>query len=116
MARPGLTNHPKFRRLVHELGVPVPPAIGYLECMWAVAYESGDPLLGDVTDVELAAQWPGEAGRLCQALLTCGGDGRAGLIELREDGRHYVHALWDHAPDYVHQRRARETERRTPKV
>src|SRR4051812_26885101 len=62
MARPTLRQHPKFRRLCHLLAVPVPHALGYLECMWSVGYQCGDPVLGDATDVELAAEWPGEPG------------------------------------------------------
>jgi hypothetical protein len=83
MARPGLQKHPKFRRLVALLGVPVPHGVGYLECLWEVSYECGNPAIGDVFDVELAAQWPGERGKLCEALTNCGGDGRAGFIEQR---------------------------------
>jgi hypothetical protein len=71
MARPGLKNHPKFRRLVFVLKEPIPHVLGYLECLWMVAYECGDPLIGDQTDVELAAEWPGERGKLCKALSEC---------------------------------------------
>ncbi|HZZ77238.1 MAG TPA: ATP-binding protein [Gemmataceae bacterium] len=39
MARPGLQKHPKFRRLVRMLNVPVPHALGYLECLWEVTYD-----------------------------------------------------------------------------
>lgn len=116
MARPGLQKHPKFRRLVVLLGVPVPHALGYLECLWEVAYEHGNPDIGDALDVELAAQWPGERGKLCDALATCGGTGRAGFIEQTEDGRYQVHDLFDHCPDYVHRRHAKESERQLDKT
>ena len=57
-------------------------AVGYLECLSEVAYER---LLAMQKDVELAAHWPGESGKLFEALMNCGGDGRAGFIEQRED-------------------------------
>jgi hypothetical protein len=116
MARPGLQKHPKFRRLVATLAVPVPHVVGYLECLWEVTYECGNPILGDVLDVELAAQWPGERGRLCEALMACGGEGRIGFIEQIDDGRYQVHDLFDHAPDYVLQRRNKEAERQIGKT
>jgi hypothetical protein len=106
MARPGLVSHPKFRRLVHVLNVPVPHALGYLECMWSVCYERGDPLLGDALDVELAAQWPGEQGKPFKALLDCR------FIDQLEHDRYEVHDLFDHAPDYVRKRREREHTRK----
>src|SRR5689334_11616671 len=108
MARPGLQKHPKFRRLVHTLQLPVPYVVGLLECLWDVAYECGDPILGDVIDVELAAQWPGDPGTFCEALLMCGGEGRAGFIDHREDGMYAVHDLFHHAPEYVIRRRSYE--------
>jgi hypothetical protein len=63
MARPGLMIHPKFRRLVHVLQEPVAHVVGYLEMMWHVGYESGNAVLGDAVDVELAAQYPGAPGK-----------------------------------------------------
>lgn len=105
MARPGLKVDPKFRRLVFLLKEAVPHVLGYLECLWSVAYESGDPLIGDKIDIELAAEWPGEAGKLCQALLDCR------FIDESEPGRFSIHDLFDHAPDYVRRRMERETER-----
>jgi hypothetical protein len=106
VARPTLQTHPKFRRLVHTLQEPAPHVVGYLEVMWHVGYESGDPLLGDAVDVELAAQYPGPAGKLFQALLDCG------FIELADCGRYSIHDLYDHAPEYVQRRAERETKRR----
>ncbi len=113
MARPGLTAHPKFRRLAHALQLPTPYALGLLECLWSVAYESGRAEIGDETDIELAAQWPGEPGVLCRALLIAGGEGRAGFIESTADDpcRFEVHDLMHHAPDYVRKRREREDAR-----
>jgi hypothetical protein len=105
MARPGLRQHPKFRRLVHNLGEPEPHALGYLECMWSVGYECGDSLLGDETDVELAALYPGPKGKLCAALLECR------LID-KVDGKFHIHDLYDHAPGYVQRRMRLELQRR----
>jgi hypothetical protein len=106
MARPGLLTHPKFRRLVHVLGVPVPHALGYLECLWGVCYERGDPLLGDSLDVELAAQWPGDKGKLFEALCECR------FIDQMDQDRYQVHDLFDHAPEYVRKRMEREHTRK----
>jgi hypothetical protein len=110
MARPGLIDHPKFRRLVHLLQIPEPYALGLLEFLWRVAYQDGNPRIGDGLDVELAAKWPGDQGKLCEALLNCGGPGRAGFIEPvpGEEGAYQVHDLDDHAPDYVRSRRRME--------
>jgi hypothetical protein len=106
MARPGLLKHPKFARMVYLLGVPVPHALGYMECLWGVCYERGDPLLGDALDVELAAQWPGEKGKLFEALRECR------FIDQVEQDRYEVHDLFDHAPDYVRKRKEREHTRK----
>jgi hypothetical protein len=113
MARPGFRNHRKFRRLVQLLAMPEPHVFGHVEFLWSVGYESGDPYLGDATDVELAAGWNGEAGALCRALLDCGGVGKPGLIEPVEGNadQFQIHDLYDHAPDYVQRRMERETRR-----
>lgn len=126
MARTGFRNHPKFRRLVHLLGVPEPHAYGLCEFLWSVSYESGNPVIGDLLDVELNAGWKGEAGLLCLSLLNCGGENCAGLIEPIGDDykrisfvdtnstkgvRFQIHDLHDHAPDYVRRRMAREEDR-----
>ncbi len=105
MARPGLQSHPKFRRLVYVLGVPVPHALGYLECLWTVAYDRGSASIGDSVDVELAAQWPGEKGVLAKALASCG------FID-EIDGQFHIHDLAENAPEYVKKRLARESERK----
>lgn len=130
MARPGLEKHPKFRRLMHMLGERKSHVRGYLECLWETAYETGNPVIGDEVDVELAADWPGEPGKLAAALLNCGGEGRTGFIEevvtdcnaLNNGLRNsvtktfQVHDLFDHAPEYVTHRRTKEVERRKEKT
>jgi hypothetical protein len=75
-----------------------------------VAYECGDALLGDQLGVELAAQYPGEPGKLFQALLGCR------FIDELEEGRYQVHDLFDHAPDYVQSRFRKEAERKKDKT
>jgi hypothetical protein len=114
MARPGLDRHVKFRLLVRLLGEPEAHVRGYLECLWDVAYENGEPLIGDSDAVEAAAKYPGERGRLFNALLRCGGSGRDGFIESVHGcaDMYKVHDLFDHAPEYVQKRRKREEERR----
>jgi len=108
MARPGLTKHPKFRRLAAMIGSKA-LALGSLEFLWSVAYESGDAVIGDAVDVELSAEWEGEPGRLAEALIACR------FLDTLTDGALGVHDLMDHAPDYVRQRRVCELERRKPK-
>ena len=117
MARPGATQHRKFLRLARTLGSE-PLALGCLEFMWQRCYQNGDDYLGDVVDVEAAAHWDGEPGKLCAALLAAGGDGNHGLIDEPEDrpGHYRCHDLFDHAPDYVSKRRTRELERKKVKA
>lgn len=105
MGRPGLSQNKKFRRLSLLLG-GAPLARGYLELMWDSAYEAGDEVMGDVLDVELAAQWPGNQGELVNAMV------QTGFLEDHE-GVYWVHDFWHHAPAYVRKRRQREDERRT---
>ena len=116
MALPGFRNHPKFRRLVAALGIPEAHALGHVEMLWEVAYENGNAVLGDATDVELAAGWTGAAGALCRALLECGGATRHGLIDELETGIFQVHDLMDHAPEYVGNRRKRVEEKSKDKI
>ena len=114
MARPGLAVNVKFRKAVRLLGEPRPHVRGYLEMLWETAYENGEPIIGDADAVEAAAEYPGEPGKLFDALMHCGGDGRAGFIEESSEspGQYQVHDLFDHAPDYVRKRRTRELERK----
>src|SRR5262245_28799278 len=104
VARPGLLVHPKFRRLTLTLGLPEPHVYGLLEFIWRVGYENGDPLLGDATDVELAAGWTGTPGKLVEALLACR------FIDQGERGFE-IHDLFDHAPAYVQRRMEAEFQR-----
>jgi hypothetical protein len=112
MARPGLMDHRKFRRLVALLGVGPAQTRGHLEMLWDSAYQNGEAYIGDQTDVELAAGWLGEPGALCKVLVECGGVG-PGFIDRRPDGATFeVHDLFDHAPEYVKSRWRMERKRR----
>jgi hypothetical protein len=109
MARDTLFTSPKFRRLVRELGISRPLALGHLELLWRTAYAAGDSRIGDAADVEDAAEWQGEAGVLAAALH------RVGFLDDHGPGavpEYHVHDLHDHAPKYVKERMAREAERR----
>jgi hypothetical protein len=99
---------------VHLLGLPEPYVLGLLEYLWKPAYECGDARIGDQMDVELAAKWPGEEGKFFQAVMACGGEGRAGFIEPvpGEQGQYQIHDLFDHAPDYVRSRKRMEESRK----
>lgn len=94
MARAGFKDHPKFKRLVYLLKEPVPHVWGYLECLWNTAYQLRDDKIGDSISVELNAEYPGETGKLCNALLNCGW-----IDEI--EGQFYIHDLLDHCPPYV---------------
>jgi len=112
MGRPGLNQSVKFKMLVRLSDLPRPYVRGLLELLWEVAYENGNPVIGDVAAVEAAAEWPGEPGKLCKMLLECGGN-RAGFIEPveGEDRVFQIHDLFDHAPEYVKKRMEREAAR-----
>jgi len=118
MGRPGLSKNRKFPRLVRALQPECKrfaeqAARGSLELLWDTAYENGEDYVGDAADVEAAARWIGKPGILCRALLTAGGEGESGFIdEIPERPGHFViHDLYDHAPEYVKKRMAREASR-----
>lgn len=113
MARPGLTQHRKFRRLARALGSPI-VARGALELLWDGCYEAGEDYVGTTEDIEHAVGWNGVPGVLTQALHEAGAPTGVGFIErVSESGEptYRVHDLWHHAPDYVAKRRKREMER-----
>ncbi len=112
MARPELLRHRKFRRLVATLGLPPPYVLGHLEWLWQTCYETGDPFLGDSTDVELGAQWQGEPSKFTQAMIEAGGPGGAGFIEPAPQGGYQIHDLLENAPSYVKDRFRKRQERK----
>jgi hypothetical protein len=80
----------------------------HLESMWKPAYESGDDVIGDETDVELAAEWEDagrQPGEWFKAVLACR------WIDDLGNGKYAIHDLYDHAPAYVQRRMEREAER-----
>lgn len=111
MARPTLYTHRKFKRLSVLLGMPEPHILGHLEYLWRRAYESGDPVIGDALDVEIAAGGAGERGKFTSALVECGAPVGSGFVEVDDRGVYSIHDLWDHAPDYVKRRFDREESR-----
>lgn len=112
MARPGFSQHRKFKRLTKALGSAI-TARGALELIWDACYENGDDFLGSADDVELTAQWDGIPGALVLALSSAGGDGKAGFIELDpQQGGWRVHDLFENAPEYVQKRLIRELARK----
>ena len=101
MPRPDLYDHPKFNRLCFILKMPRPHVLGHLEFLWRVGYASGNPVIGDSLDVEIAAEWTGDVGALTKALL------EVKLIDESKHGkllRFKIHDLHDNAPDYVQAR------------
>lgn len=116
MARPGLTGHRKFRRLVRALGSPL-IARGALELLWDSCYESGVDYVGTSDDIETLVGWDGEHGMLTRALVDAGAPEGQGFIEVVATTgtttaiAYRVHDLWHHAPEYVAKRRKRELER-----
>lgn len=109
MARVSLFDHRKFKRLALLVGGKA-VALGSLELMWHVCYQLADDFLGDESDVEVAAEWMGEAGKLCSALVA------TGFIEECPDGSerpgYRVHDLFDHAPTHVKLKLERELARK----
>lgn len=105
MARVGLFEHRKFKRLVRDVGGKA-LALGSLELIWQSSYATADPYIGDAIDVEAVAEWQGEAGKLLAALLS------AGFIDHDEErGGYVVHDLYDHCPNHVRDRAKREAAR-----
>src|SRR5262245_34366233 len=95
MARAGLLDHRKFKKLCHILKEPVPHVLGYLECMWVVSNQQRDAYIGDKLDVALATQFPGDAEVICEGLVN------SGFLDRLPDGSLQVHDFLEHAPPYV---------------
>lgn len=115
MARPTLYRHPKFVNLQILLDTIAPHALGYLTMVWEAGWESGNPVVGSASVVERLAHWPGEPGKLCNALVSAGGeDGVPGFLEevSGRPGIYQIHDFWDHAPEYVKDRKRKEDTRK----
>lgn len=86
--------HPKVMRAARALGVSIPAMIGHLSCLWTwtIEYEPSGTLRGySNAEIADAAAWDGDANLFVGALLNCGGDDRAGLLDVDERGTLYVH-------------------------
>lgn len=88
--------------------------------LWDSCYESGEDYVGTAADIEEVIGWTGSPGALAAALVDAGSPEGQGFIEPVDEGVqpvcYRVHDLWHHAPNYVSNRRTRETERRIPKM
>jgi hypothetical protein len=116
MARPGLLRHRKFIRLARLLGSDA-LAVGHLEIIWQAAYEAGDANMGSSEDLEYSARWKGDAGVLSCALVESGFvDLKPTVTDDSSKSVYIIHDLFDHAPDYVQNRAAREDERKKEKA
>lgn len=104
MARAGLLDHRKFKRLAHILGEPVPHCVGYLECLWQTAHQQRAAFIGDRIDIQLATQYPGSPEKITDALRD------AGFLDVHDNQTYSVHDFYDNAPSYV--RRALRKDRR----
>lgn len=126
MAVPGIRNHRKFKRLRFILkDLPDVYIEAHLNAMWNPCYQSGNPMLGEQIDVELAAEWSDskrETGEWFKAVLKAGfidpveQDGTrrdAGDADARPCVHYAVHDLFDWAPDYVLERAKKANHRRT---
>jgi endogenous inhibitor of DNA gyrase (YacG/DUF329 family) len=96
MAKPELLASPKLRKLVRKLALPKAHVVGLLEIMWHSGYSAKTDVLGDVDDVEVAAEWEGEPGKLAEVLAA------ERWIDFDETlGAYRIHDFSDHAPAYV---------------
>ena len=87
------------------LNIPRPLARGYLELMWDAANESGNPVFENAEFLAAAVDYDGDPCKLCTCLVECN------LLDVTVDGKYVIHDYWDHCPDYVKKRKARELER-----
>ena len=99
MAKHSTTQTRKFKVAQHRLGIPGPHLLGYLEYLWQSAHVDGDPVFASAEEVEIAAEWTGDAGALCAVLVD------TGWLDLHDDGTLEVHDYWEHAPKYVVERK-----------
>lgn len=91
----------KTKRLARALKIPVPYAVGLLECLWHVTVEEaprGD--IGRLTDAELAEEigWPGKPLPLVTALV------ETGWLDRDDTHRLVVHDWHDHADQALHRK------------
>ena len=105
MAKYGISNHPKVKRLAQDLSMPVPHVLGHLTLLWETGYQLG-PAIGDARDVKNSAGWEGDAEVFAAALLSCGGAARSGFLDADTErpGCYLIHDLFENAPSWVSQK------------
>lgn len=115
MAKPGIRNNLKFKKLCYLLKMPGPHVLGHLEYLWHVAHQSDCPIIGTSLDIEIASEWYGEPGKFFEALRDCGGKGQYGFIEPveTEDDVWQVHDFHEHKPGYLKDRVRKQKQRVT---
>lgn len=99
MAKADLFTGLKFRKLERLLPeVCRPHLLGHLELLWQTAWASHRISFDSAEDVELAAEWDGQPGKLADAFLS------AGFLDKTDLGIE-IHDWWDHFPEFVRKRK-----------
>lgn len=109
-----LRNHPKVIKAARLAGVSRVEIIGRLHYFWWWALDyarDGDITKYDDADIESAIDWPGERGVFVKALIDCGNNGQAGLIDITPDGSRYIHDWYQYAGKLI-EYRERDAERK----
>lgn len=104
MAKESLLTHRKFRRLCSLLRSNPAHVLGHLEMLFLSAHMAGSPDFANAPLLEAAAYWEGKAGQLAQAMR------EAGFLDKGRGHALTLHDYWDHAPEYVKKRLARQTD------
>lgn len=101
MAKLTLTQTTKFRRLCARLRLESRAhVVGHLEELWNTCHSRKSPVVGDLDDIEAAADWPPTrpSHQLATALI------ELGFLDEIVPGRVYaVHDYYDHAPRWIKQ-------------
>lgn len=95
-------SHPKTKRAARLAGVSIPTMVGHLHLIWHYALDFAQE--GDVThlepwQIEDAAMWEGDEGRLHSALVD------SGYIDSSDDGVRSLHDWHDYAGKLIERRR-----------
>lgn len=102
MPKLSLDKSVKFKRLLHLTKMPRPYITGLLDAFWSAAHSNGNPIIGSDLAVEIASEWPGERGRWFAWMR----DER--WIETCGKNKWRIKDYFDHCPDYVIKRIARD--------
>lgn len=104
MPRPTLFQSRKFQLALRRLNIPAPHLLGHLEFVWESANQSGESMVGCWESLEAVAMWDGEPGVFAKTLSMPG----TNFFDVMDDGIFEIHDYWDHAPEYVRDRRRKE--------